>query len=112
MQNKIELEKELKSGMAVITKDNIHLYYEFMGEDDFLKHKDVISKAFDSRFGAICFYLNLNVAELIDNMVFSYIFNKIVSQKVFNIKDVLKPMDEYILEIKESEKYQGYINKK
>ena len=37
MKSKIELKKELESVIVVITKDNIHLYYEFMSDEDLKK---------------------------------------------------------------------------
>lgn len=93
-----------------ITKDNIHLYYEFMSDDELQKNNKILSKVFDERFAPICFGLKLDVQKLQGNMKFAYIYNKIVEQEVFGVKDVLKPIDEYIKEIKESSEYKNYIN--
>lgn len=53
MENKIELKKELESRVAIITKDNIHLYYEFMSDKDLKKHQDLF----------VCVYYAGNIGE-------------------------------------------------
>ena len=101
-KNKTELIKELKSNSINITKDNIHLYYEFMNTDDLNEYSSLISKSLNSRFGAICSCLNLDVTSLQSNMEFEYIRRDTVRQFVFGVKDNLKPINGYVQKIRES----------
>jgi hypothetical protein len=86
MENKIELKKELESRVAIITKDNIHLYYEFMSDKE----------------------LKYNHLDLICEVLMDRVF---LIKDLLGIKDTLKPMDEYIEEIKASDEYKEYIFK-
>ena len=94
---------------VLITKDNIHLYYEFMNDNDLNKYSSLISKSLNSRFGAIYSCLDLDVASLQSNMKFEYIRRDIVGQFVFGVKDNLKPVKNYIQNIKESTEYGKYL---
>lgn len=86
---------------VVITKDNIHLYYEFMSDEDIKKYRHIIMPMFNDRLEII------NKSIKLDAMYISAI-----SLSVFGIKDTLKPIDEYIAEIKATEEYRAYISSK
>ncbi len=86
---------------SIITKDNIHLYYEFMSDEDIKKYRHIIMPMFNDRLEII------NKSIKLDAMYISAI-----SLSVFGIKDTLKPMEEYIAEIKASKEYLHYMSSK
>jgi hypothetical protein len=116
-----------------ITKDNIHLYYEFMSDDDFNKYGAYLRILFTSRYTLIRKHFQ-KIGLLVDNGngydfdmlhykgdVFEYdcpfgdTSIKSKSYKgisFFGVKDTLKPIDEYIEEIKTSSEYKEYIESK
>ena len=102
-----------------ITKDNIHLYYEFMSDEDLELHKIMIacvlgdrdreifkqlfspsSSNQDEKFTIFCGHSS-------DKRSLNSTYK--IQQTVFGVKDTLKPIDEYIAEIKASEAYKAYI---
>jgi len=93
-----------------ITKDNIHFYYEFMSDEDLKKTGGILSFIFNPRMVVIKNDINF---KNIDSDYFffnSRIFNgKTLEQSFFGVKDTLKPIDEYIEEIKGSSEYKEYI---
>lgn len=101
---------------VVVTKDNIHLYYEFMGDKDLkdIKNKYIISDSLCTRFYSICEIIFKNEKpENINKYVFDVMNGDLQKEQfIFGIKDTLKPIDEYIAEIKESSKYIEYIKSK
>ena len=100
-----------------ITKDNIHLYYEFMGDKDLIKYQDILSNIIDDRLKNVFINLDFN-NDMFHTFLCKYTEQKlsndryIISSVVFGIKDNLKPIEYYIQEIKESFKYQEYIKNK
>lgn len=114
------LETELKEGVK-ITKENIHLYYEFMNDEDltsisssFLsdmllkRQHQVVDSIGDSFFEK--WYLKVDITSI------PYIIKstgcvgyKDIKRSFFGVKDTLKPIEEYIKEIKESEQYKEHI---
>ena len=113
------VEHQLKN-RAVITKENIHLYYEFMSEDDIKKHKNITHTLLHNR--ALNILINLHIidgtSKTFDKDFRNFNHISLVTYKdtgirlhsfIFGIKDTLKPIDEYVSQIKESEAYQSYI---
>ncbi|MDD3467038.1 MAG: hypothetical protein PHE67_07800 [Campylobacterales bacterium] len=117
--------QKLESGTAVVTKHNVHLYYELMSDEDKIKNKIVFDGLMTQRFYAVVKSLNLKidwkeddfvefvVARKPDHIVKIYALNEsdslnVIGQSFFDTKDTLKPIDEYIREIKESEAYQKH----
>lgn len=123
----------LKNGINI---DNISLYYEFMSDVQkiHLSH-NILSIIFFERFTQISDLLKISKTFLTDdklintkyyktnNTSFPDIFDDgfcfwysnnmgIIEVSYFGIKDTLKPIDEYIAEIKENEAYKNYIAKK
>lgn len=112
-----------------ITKDNIHLYYEFMSNEDKIKvSHTLLNLLFKARALEINKVLNtLYSSELSDLKVINityYKTNKTSKPAIydngkcldwggnFGIKDTLNPINEYIKQIKQSEQYQQYIKNK
>lgn len=97
---------------SLITKDNIHLYYEFMNIEKLLKNRNLIFSIICERFEKIKDILNY-CEDLIyrkDNniILLETIDNFTVSFSIFGIKDTLKPINEFIEEIKQSKKYEEH----
>ena len=103
-----------------ITKDNIHLYYEFMSIEDLEKYSDILGVLFIDRTSIILNLLFPNIQELreledyLKTDVFFQHFGiyKATARYFFGTKDTLKPIDEYIEEIKASSEYKEYISTK
>lgn len=113
----------------VITKDNISLYYKFMNDLDLVAVRDVIDEVYTERRLYIIQILNwanpilkdtkkshfLTEAGLLDYLK-HYKAIKIrdyfLKQSFFRVEDSLKPLEEYINEIKTSEQYKEYASKK
>lgn len=101
----------------IIDKDNIYLYYEFMNDEDLEKYSCLLSDIFNNRL--IQAFKNLSFSsDQIHIFLCKYtlqILSKdryIKSSCIFGTKDTLKPIDEYIADIKESEAYKEYLAKK
>lgn len=100
----------------VATIDNISLYYEFMSDEDIYKNSMLLDEILGDRIIKIN-----NVIPILKNVDSNYITRingadikntYFISQYIFGIKDTLKPIDEYIEQIKQSEAYKEYIAKK
>lgn len=117
------LRAEFEAGEVVITKDNIHLYYEFMRDED-IKNLDnsnlrdiatgapIITTILSGRFCNVRDSLQIHSSKMDEFKKCIYGLNDfILSQSVFGVKDTLKPIDEYIAEIKASKDYQEYMLK-
>jgi len=92
------LEYIYRNKLVTITKDNIHLYYEFMSDEDKNIYHNLIWTLLVERYKFIIKTLSLCDFQ--------------VGVGFFKVKDTLKPIDEYIEEIKESSKYKEYIKNK
>ncbi|AXH16362.1 hypothetical protein CP985_03185 [Malaciobacter mytili LMG 24559] len=99
-----------------ITEDNIHEFYEFMNDEDLIKNKDLIHEViFENKMEV---FSKLFEKDLINEKDFPECNNILCFQgfvlkySLFGIIDTLKPIDEYIQEIKNSEAYQQYISNK
>jgi hypothetical protein len=101
-----DIKKSLKDYDVTITKDNIHLYYEFMSYEDFGKYKDILNDIFTLRYSKIYSHIKLKIDQLKIKTLFGSYH---VSLTLFGVKDTLKPIDEYIAEIKSSSEYKEYI---
>lgn len=102
----------LKNGINI---DNISLYYEFMSDDDKLNNSILLDKLFNRRMGVIYFNLKIDNFTLWLNDILSYKADNndfMINCSIFGIIDTLKPIDEYIEQIKQSEAYKEYIAKK
>ena len=119
-----------------ITKDNIHIYYEFMSDQDKIKiSHTVLNEIFREREKQINDILNtlylseLSDMDFVDTVYFKTndtenpdIYNDgkclfwgkntgTIGVSYFNIFDNLNPIEEYIIEIKNSDRYKKYISK-
>ena len=114
LNRKNDYEQQLCDGLSTnITKDNIHLYYEFMNCDDIRKYSSILNKIFETRFDKIIKNFNVDIDTLetytdkdTEIAIFdtNYRIEEYAKNSIgifcFNIKDTLKPIDEYINEIK------------
>lgn len=110
-----------------ITKENIHLYYEFMSDEQKTSNDniaEILRQTFVSRYSLVLKHFK-DIGFLQEEKggydydliqyqgdTFTYGGINLTSYKsisFFNIKDTLKPIDEYIAEIKESQAYQEWI---
>lgn len=96
---------------VIITKDNIHLYYEFMSKSETNKMSNILDGIFKIRLDKIKRILDINIPILDDNFTYEMNKNNQVSMNLFGVKDTLKPIDEYVAEIKASSEYKEYISK-
>ena len=106
-----------------VTKDNIADYYEFMSDEDLHNYKVQLSELLEDRLGKI--WVNLGFKSDFPDVsppIMPYDFSnylqgvyavmgtsKMPYQIIFGAKDTLKPIDEYIQDIKASNEYQEYI---
>ena len=104
----------------VITKDNIAQYYEFMSDEDKKAHKSVLHSLHGERWDAIWAFMEqdsliFDSGEGLDYSILDNNYNPIIfnidtvsyylGASYFGVKDTLKPIDEYIAEIKGSSEY-------
>ncbi len=101
---------------TLVNEDNIHLYYQFMEKEDLEIYSNLLNdillnrfhnvrntiKVKDKKFKPLKDY-NIDLAEKSNNYIYV---------SIFEIKDTLKPIDEYIAKIKQSEQYLQYIKNK
>ncbi|MDQ1341247.1 MAG: hypothetical protein QG567_2405, partial [Campylobacterota bacterium] len=100
---KLEIEKD---NPDFITKDNIAQYYEFMSDEDKYNNLSIVMDVFNNRQRDIEAALNVRlVAPISENLHFK---GSPIGRSSFGMKDTLKPIDEYIEDIKASEEYQAY----
>jgi len=100
---------------ANITKDNIHLYYEFMSEDDKKYHCYILDDILGIRCGEVrkvirypYAYSTFKSFNYCTGLNGAKCFN-FYSRSEFGVEDTLKPIEEYITEIKKSEAYKEYM---
>ena len=112
----------------VVTKENISVYYEFMSDKDIIKNLDLLNEILFERY----FYILTHFKEIGFIKEVRKIYkglreweqicfkNKHIKRdgykyyeiSFFDIKDTLKPINEYIAEIKKSEQYIALMSKK
>ena len=88
-----------------IEKDNIHLYYEFMDNEsvcEFGRNNSLLYRTHDNRHLQIIDLLNIDI-KILDKYK-----KTCIHAYYFGVKDNLKPIDEYIAEIKNSNEYKEY----
>jgi len=90
-----------------ITKDNIHLYYEFMSDEDLKENRGILNISFRSRNRVIEDLFCIDLLQV--GFSFDTIGDLAIGQVIFGVKDTLKPIDEYLAEIKESDAYKEYV---
>lgn len=108
----------LKNGI-VITIDNIHLYYEFMDNNEKLKYINIYDAALKKRSLLVQNLLNINKDTFFDNkpLVSFTTFNSttlgmLSYLSIFGVRDTLKPIDEYISDIKNSDAFKEFEKEK
>ena len=95
-----------------ITKDNIADFYEHMSGEDLEKYSYILDDIFSDRQEFID-KKGLTTTESTEHEIFEhYAHFSITGLSVWGVKDTLKPIDEYIAEIKESEAYKEYAKTK
>ena len=113
----------------IIISDNISLYYEFLNDTDKERYKDILYVIHAKR------YKDIKKAMIKDQLIFETLrgggldcdalhFNRATRKfkqnsityyydvYYFGIRDTLKPIKEYIAEIKKSEQYIALMSKK
>ena len=94
----------------VITEDNIADYYEFMSDEDKKLNIDIIDSFLSNRLYNVTLLVgvtnwhNFLVKDFLDNNSTSY-----CGYSLFGVKDTLKPLEEYLAEIKSSNEYKAYM---
>lgn len=97
-----------ENGWIKIDTHNIHLYYEFMSDEQKNQHRSFISDFMANR----ALKTSPDVLEEFNSLVDigdykrESINKKTLQIILFGIKDTLKPIDQYIAEIKDSEQYK------
>jgi hypothetical protein len=99
---------DLETNGEKISQDNIHLYYQFMSDEDMYENISAIMDVLNTRQRDIEIALNARLIEPIREII--HFNGNPIGHSVFGIKDTLKPIDEYIAEIKASEQYQAYAS--
>lgn len=104
------VEYQLKSGVE-ITRENICLYYEFIDSDVLSSYKRIMRNIIYNRKLYVFKYFCLVVSENNENEIhWKYLdyTKKYLGYSIFGVKDTLKPIDEYITQIKDSDAYKEY----
>ena len=110
-----------------VNKDNIHLYYEFMSDNEFYtKANDIFIEKEKKTINILREILSNRMAKTLEKLgketVFdgfspfvsidcSKISKSLIGYSLFGIKDTLKPIEEYTEEIKASSEYKEYALK-
>jgi hypothetical protein len=99
----------------VITKDNIAEHYESMDDEDKRKFGDIISDNLQKRINALMIRLSIDRHTIFNNKNIAQVemlnSKHITALTLFGAKDTLKPIDDYIAEIKASDEYRKYVVK-
>lgn len=93
-----------------IDEKNIHLYYEFMSDEDLKKYADILDDIFNDRLDIIENTISFNIANYYSKTKRFKRKLYILSFSFFGVRDKLKPIDEYIKEIKDSEQYKIFTS--
>lgn len=107
------MQDDLETNGEEITKENIHLYYELMSNDAISKHRNILHTFFNTRLPLnIEDFLEIDREVINDNWKYEcFSDGKVKKQSYFDVKDTLKPIEQYIAEIKYSNAYKSYIAK-
>lgn len=115
--DRLQRKWDVENGAVQITKDNIVDYYEFMSDDNLFVHYGIVDykSIFKVRSNQICEILKISTSEFFD-YARKISFDKkddfceyVIGFMFFGVKDTLKPIKEYIAEIKASDGYKEYI---
>jgi len=113
--NDCVLAAELVTNSILITKDNIHLYYEYMSDEELEKYSSLIWIVLSERHFKIIEKLQVDKEKIYSKNDNTLLFYRVNNFKIgfswFGAKDTLKPIYQYITEIKASEKYLTYLIK-
>lgn len=97
-----------------ITKENIHIYYEYMNSETTEEYSEILDAIFDKRAYEIMELLELEKDNFYSNCKFitphDMDLDSIIGLIVFGVKDILKPLGNYIDEIKDSKNYKIFIS--
>ena len=94
-----------------INKDNIHLYYKFMNDEDLIQNSEILNDLLVCRFHKICSLLSVSAPMLHSYSSYNYYNAFFVKQFIFGIKDNLNPIEDFIEDIKNSNEYKSFISK-
>lgn len=99
---------------AHICYETIPRYYSYMSTSDKNKWRDSIHYHFNKRTPlSIEDLFDIDREDIDKNWEYEcFQDGRVTKQSYFEVEDVLKPRDEYILEIKESEAYKAHIHSK
>ena len=96
----------------VIDAENIHLFYEFMSDEDLYKYADILDDILQEHLLIISEELNISSDILLDNSKIQTLEfqdeDKYLKISIFNNRVELQTIDEYIKEIKDSNDYKKY----
>lgn len=97
-----------EKGYIKVDANNIHLYYKFMDNESVCEfgNKDISLFRIHSK-------RHLQIIELlnIDIKILDQYLKTCIHAYYFGVKDTLKPIDDYITDIKNSDAYKSYIAK-
>ena len=106
---------EYEAKYVDINSDNIHLYYQFMNNEDLEKYAVVIDDILQERLLFISQELNISSDILIENSSIQTIEfqgdDMYLKISIFDVLDVLKQINKYIEDIKNSNEYKSFISK-
>jgi methionine synthase II (cobalamin-independent) len=107
MQSKLYDFKQ--NGWDVITIDNIDVYYNFMSDEDLQRYQHEVELMLNSRRIDIALSLDIGYFSLKEKIE-SHLnaSSGILKYSLFGVKDTLKPIDEFIEQIKASDDYKEY----
>lgn len=98
---------DLETNGEKISQDNIHLYYQFMSDEDLEKYSYILDDIFDARLDIFKNEIsNIEYEELSSDTEYGFNITGLI---LFGTKDTLKPIDEYIAEIKGNTSYLNYL---
>ncbi len=117
--DELNRKNDFLSGNIEINKNNLHLYYKFISNEDLEKYSLILNDVFMDRY--IFIYKELFEESSLTYPYFlvkktTQIYNidggLILKSFVLDVQDILKPIHEYLKEIKQSLSYQNYLQEK
>jgi len=109
--NCLNLKWDIESGAIKITEDNVSEHYKFMNAKQISDNRTIIHYGFNKRSPLeLEDLLGIKGKELEKNWEYNcFQDGRVNKQSYFGIKDTLKPIDEYIAEIKATDEYKEYM---
>ena len=110
MCNKLSLMDDDRAEKDTIDSENIHFYYELMNVDDLEDYGYILNDIFEDRQNVLAKKLNINLEsiELLETEHYAHF--QYTGLVCFGVKDVLKPIDDFVAEITESEDYRANVS--